>query len=1152
MRRLTVSPKRPDPDLRSPRLARLRELVSALRHSLPTRLACLLAILGAAGAPLAAQIAKPAGNPLSRLTVRSRELAPAQAITSLESYQRAVPSVAASAVQSGWTAFVGVHSGWQASVDRRTGLVASAAGPGVPWIPGSGNQLKAADLATLAGGSDGTPDLATLEAIARRELKRIEPLLAVNDRQLVLNQGRSGQPAAHLWLVDFDLVRDGLVVEGARVVFRVNNGNLIEFGSENLPSPGAEVPPTTVGREKAQAAVARYIGGWRRNDKLSDAGSLHLLPANVGAGKSVNAFEPGEGRRLVKVWQFVFHRKGVLGTWRARVDATSGKLLELADINDYATGQITGGVFQDSPALPPEVVRAMPFADVTIGGPVNSAGLYSFPGIPVTSTLAGPFVRIIDTCGGVSQPSDGIGSVGFGTSGGTDCVTPSHGGLGNTHASRTQFYHANRIMEVGRGWLPSNAWLNAQLPVNVNLNFTCNAYWNGSSLNFFRSGGGCGNTGEIAAVSLHEFGHGLDQNDGTGSAGGTGESYADVTAALQLHDSCIGPGFFVGSNCGGYGDPCISCSGIRDIDFAQRAANTPATVANFTQVHCPGGGGPCGREVHCESYVSSEAVWDFANRDLPSPGSGAAWTVLDRLWYLSRSSATAAFSCTPGPTFTSDGCNFGSWWKTLRAVDDDDGNLANGTPHGGALFAAFDRHGIACASDPGANVTFAGCTPPATPTMTLAAGDNSIAVTVAGSGVFDVYRNEIGCDAGFTKIAEDFPGGTFHDTGVANGTTYYYQAIAQPSGNEACASPPAACRSATPALSPKIQVPGPIDLGDSCVGSGPTQTLNVCNTGNVDLIVGVITSSNPRFSVTVPSSGFPVTISHDFCFPFQVAFHPAATGPATATLTIPSNDPVTPNATVAVSGNGTEPDIRVTGSTDFGTVSNWAPGEKTVSVCNTGACDLAVSSATVSCPDFTLINNPFPAIVSHDSCVDLVVRFTPVLPGSKSCTLSIASNDPDSPAVVRTLTGRTPPFFSLHAGLAVPHGALHAIATQGSTFHLDFVYPWKPKWAWDVRLGATRFDGRAGNPDTDLSTLSANAKYTFVPGSSVRLFVNGGFGLYHFNPGRFEAGGNLGLGLNVPLGRRFALELTYNYDSAFTASPNRRFSQAQLGLLTSF
>src|SRR6185436_16506671 len=125
---------------------------------------------------------------------------------------------------------------------------------------------------------------------------------------------------------------------------------------------------------------------------------------------------------------------------------------------------------------------------------------------------------------------------------------------------------------------------------------------------------------------------------------------------------------------------------------------------------------------------------DFANRDLPGPGLGPAWTTLDRLWYLSRSTATSSFSCTRTGTFTSNGCNAGSWWKTMRAVDDDDGNLANGTPHGGALFAAFNRHGIACTTDAGANLSFNGCTQPATPTLTVTGCDNSAALSWTPSG----------------------------------------------------------------------------------------------------------------------------------------------------------------------------------------------------------------------------------------------------------------------------------------------------------------------------------------------------------------------------------------------------------------------------------
>ena len=1123
-------------------------LGSARRRAILIRLACLLVIAIPASGPLAAQragqVSQQPNSALSRRTFRSETLAPSQPIQPLERYQAAVPA----AVRESLTGFLRAHADWKVLVDQRTGLLASAEGPGIPWIPGHGNSLTPAETTPSAKGAGPEPGQAVLEAKARRELELLAPALGVESQDLVLSQGRSGHPAEHLWIIDFDLVRDGLVVEGAHVIFRVNNGNLIQIGSEYLPSPGTKVPPTIVDREKARAVVAKYVGGLGSADELLDAGSLHLLPANVESRKSASGYEAGQGRGLVKVWQFTFRRQGVIGTFQARVDAATGKLLEFQDINQYA--QATGGVAANT-AAGTEVVRPLPFTDLGAGAFTNSAGIFTFSGTPLTSVLNGQFIRVVDNCGAISQTTEVGGNLRFGTAAGSNCVTPGFGGVGNTRSTRTTFYTLNRGKELARGWLPANTFLNGQFTANVNLTGTCNGFWNGTGINLFRAvGGSCGASGEEPGFILHELGHGIDQNDGT-PLENTSEAYADINAVIVLRDSCVGPGFRLG-NCGGYGDACTACTGLRDVDFARHASNTPATVSNFTQTHCGGGGGPCGREVHCEGYVATEAIWDFANRDLPSPGSGAAWAVLERLWFLSRSSSTTGFSCTTGGTFTSDGCNAGSWWKAMRAVDDDDGNLANGTPHGAALFAAFNRHGIACPSDPGANVTFAGCTPPPTPTLSLTAGDNAVAVTVSGTGVFDIFRNELGCNAGFTKIASDFAGGTMIDNGVATGTTYFYQAVAHPVGNEACSSPPTACLSVTPTLVPQIQVPGNLNLGQTCVSATGTGTLNVCNTGKSDLIVSAIASSNPRFAVTAPSSGFPVTISHDFCFPFQVTLQPTAKGPQSGTLTISSNDPLKPSVAIQVSGEGTEPDIQVTGSTDFGVASAWKPAERTLSVCNTGGCPLSVASASVGCSDFTLVQNPFPAPVAPGSCLDLVVRFTPALPGAKSCTLTIASNDPDTPVVSRTLSARTPPFLSLHAGLAEPHGALHSVVKDGSTFHLDFVYPWRPRWAWDVRLGSTRFDGRPCCDDIDLSTLSANVRYTFNPAAAVHIFLNGGLGLYHFDPGTFEGGGNLGLGLNVPVGPRFALELTYNYDSAFTAAPDLDFSQIQLGLLVSF
>ncbi len=675
---------------------------------------------------------------------------------------------------------------WRGLADRRTGRIVSAEGTGIPW------RLQ-------------KPDLAGLERAARAFLPQVETVLGVDASSLVLNRDRSGLVGGHLWNVDFDVVTGGLPVEGARVVFRVSHGNLIQMGSESLPEPGAAVPEARISRQDALAVLAGHLDGFSASDTFLDGGSLHLLPQGI------------------LVWQHSFQRKGEPGTWRARIDATTGELLELRDVNVY--GRVTGGVFPESPTAGAETVLPMPFAQLSSGTVTDPAGWFEPETGPVSSSLSGPYVRIRDWCGTVSQGSDWSGDVTFGASPGTDCATPGGGGPGNTHAARTQFFHVNRAKEAARVWLPDNAWLDRRLTVNVNLSSTCNAYWDGTEIAFFRSGGGCRNTGEIAAVALHEYGHGLDSNDGNGLSPdlGTAEAYGDFTAALATRSSCIGPGFLSGP-CGGYGDACTECTGVRDLDWAKRASGAPHTVENFTRLRCPvksSYAGPCGREGHCESYVASEALWDLAARDLPGAGTAEAWAVAERLWYLSRSTATAAFSCnTSDPAWTSSGCGIGSLWKTMRAVDDDDGDLSNGTPHSCHLFAAFDRHGIACPDDPGADVCSSSCSPPAAQEISLVPDERRIdAIWTASSGlVYDVYRAEGGCGAAFRKVADDLASATYSDAEVVPGTVYAYRMLAHAENREACSSPLGPCAAAVPEERPCSPPAAPAGLSAAADG----------------------------------------------------------------------------------------------------------------------------------------------------------------------------------------------------------------------------------------------------------------------------------------------------------------------------------------------
>jgi hypothetical protein len=138
-----------------------------------------------------------------------------------------------------------------------------------------------------------------------------------------------------------------------------------------------------------------------------------------------------------------------------------------------------------------------------------------------------------------------------------------------------------------------------------------------------------------------------------------------------------------------------------------------------------------------------------------------------------------------------------------------------------------------------------------------------------------------------------------------------------------------------------------------------------------------------------------------------IRFQPTSLGMKSANITITSDAPTSPTV-VAVTGNVPPGDIRVTGSTTFGEVCAGTVAERTVSVCNVGPCNLAITGASINCPDFTLINNPFPAAVSPDSCLGLTIRYTPISAGPHTCTLTITSNDPDTPVVNLTLTAATP------------------------------------------------------------------------------------------------------------------------------------------------
>jgi hypothetical protein len=180
-------------------------------------------------------------------------------------------------------------------------------------------------------------------------------------------------------------------------------------------------------------------------------------------------------------------------------------------------------------------------------------------------------------------------------------------------------------------------------------------------------------------------------------------------------------------------------------------------------------------------------------------------------------------------------------------------------------------------------------------------------------------------------------------------------------------------------------------------------------------------------------------------------FLPTQFGPASATITITSDDPNGP-ATLAVSGNAPSGKLTLTGTTDFGGVVLGQRALQTLSVCNTGKCDLHVARVAFlppsdcerlrrrpcgcdrrchcghkggcshdkhgeegeqhdrcrcdqHCLSFTIVANPFPATVLPGSCHGVVIEYVPTCDDAACCELVVESDDPEDPSHKVFVTG---------------------------------------------------------------------------------------------------------------------------------------------------
>ena len=488
-----------------------------------------------------------------------------------------------------------------------------------------------------------------------------------------------------------------------------------------------------------QMNTPRYVV-WAGLDEDVQAAKLAVEFVATGGG----AFDPNNYQKILFV-----------------VDAANGTILfqESMIHHSTVTGQVNEYVTTDfrADACSTEVIRGMPYAKVLIGTATvytdtNGAFSYTNSGtasLVVAPSLAGKYFRVVDqssTLGTVaSQTVANGGSATF-------LFNPTPNEI-NTAQTNT-YEIANRTREKILAASASYPTISTQLNFTINTNIAdvCNAYYDGSSINFFTSGSGCNNTG-FGDIVAHEFGHHMVQTAGSGQ-NQYGEGQSDVVGIMITDSSQLGVGF---SSC---------TSGIRS--------------ANNSCQYSATGCSSCGSAIHSCGQLLSGCFWSLRNSFISTYPSDYR-TRLAKL--AVNSTPLHAGSSTIQNDITLD----------YLTLDDDNGNLGDGSPNYTAISNAFSVHGLL----PPALALFTMSLPNGGPTTINPSGGTTMSVSIVPvssqvlAGSAKLYCRE-GTSGTFTPYVMTSNGGTSYTaTFPAAGcnTTVQYYIEAQSTGGSALVLP---------------------------------------------------------------------------------------------------------------------------------------------------------------------------------------------------------------------------------------------------------------------------------------------------------------------------------------------------------------------------
>jgi len=530
-------------------------------------------------------------------------------------------------------------AGWRVDIDEGTGYAEFLFGAKVPSEAAPRSELEWF--------------LAAREALsAAQALHGVELATLLESRSAFLPLGTVG--SSDKMTLRFRQEVNGVPVEGGAVnVLFDMRGSLLSVQTRALPAIADMDTRASITSDAASFYASEAFEQSERRTGVVQA-EPRLVIAQV---------EQPESRIGVLAWRVdvLSELDGDAVGYTYFVDAKTGRIAQREnlvhhfDVGGTVYTMATPGSYPDSGTNPP-VQQPMKYARLTSSAgtvTTDANGAFNFVGatgpLNITCTYDGTFNNVTNTAGSdyslVFNAATGTGN----------SIVLNNAPSALVTAQSNIFQACNELRDFIRSVNPTDATGDLVYTANANIASTCNAFFNGSSINFYQAGGGCVNTG-FSNVVYHEAGHWLNVLYGTGNGSdGMGEGNADIYAMYLQDDPIIGHDFFgLGSN-------------VRD-------GNNTAQFCGDSNPGCQGG-------VHASGQVWMGAAWKVRTRLKNTLGVAPGGAVANSLffgWLL-------AYNQTQIKSVNE------TQWLTL---DDDDGLLANGTPHYADIDGGFRQQGF--------------------------------------------------------------------------------------------------------------------------------------------------------------------------------------------------------------------------------------------------------------------------------------------------------------------------------------------------------------------------------------------------------------------------------------------------------------------------